>query len=51
MRIERWKKGRFWAVYGADGALIVYGADGALIVVTVYKKGALEVLRRLTGKG
>jgi hypothetical protein len=32
------KYGRFWAVY-AD--------DGALICVCVYKKGALEVLRRL----
>jgi hypothetical protein len=32
------KYGRFWAVYAGDGALIC---------VCVYKKGALEVLRRL----
>jgi len=32
------KYGKFWAVYDADGSLIC---------VTVYKKGALEVLRRL----
>ncbi|KKW22415.1 MAG: hypothetical protein UY62_C0005G0012 [Parcubacteria group bacterium GW2011_GWF2_50_9] len=34
------KKGRYWAVY-AD--------DGALICVAVYKKGAQEVVRRLGG--
>jgi hypothetical protein len=32
------KYGRFWAVYAGDGTLIC---------VCVYKKGALEVLRRL----
>lgn len=32
--------GRFWAIYAADGTLIC---------VTVYKKGALEVVRRLQG--
>ena len=36
MRIARY--GRFWALYDADGTLIC---------VTVYKKGALEVVRRL----
>ena len=30
--------GRFWAVYDADGALVC---------VAVYKKGAVEVARRL----
>jgi hypothetical protein len=34
------KYGRFWAVYASDGTLIC---------VCVYKKGALEVLRRLQG--
>ena len=38
MQIERY--GRFWAVYDA----------GVLVCVTVYRKGALEVARRLTGK-
>ena len=32
--------GRFWAVYTADGTLIC---------VTVYKRGAQEVVRRLAG--
>jgi len=36
--IERYGKTRFWAVYDADGALVC---------VTVYRKGALEVERRL----
>lgn len=31
--------GRYWAVYDEEGTLVC---------VTVYKKGALEVLRRLT---
>jgi len=31
------KYGRFWAVYD----------QGTLVVVTVYKKGALEVMQRL----
>ncbi|MFA6433732.1 MAG: hypothetical protein WCW52_03470 [Elusimicrobiales bacterium] len=39
MRLER--RGRHWAVY-AD--------DGALICLAVYKKGAQEVLRRLEKK-
>ena len=30
--------GRFWAVYD----------QGTLVVVTVYRKGALEVMKRLT---
>jgi len=33
------KRGRFWAVH--DG-------EGQLICLTVYKKGAREVVRRLT---
>lgn len=33
------KRGRFWAVYDADGQLVC---------LTVYKKGAREVVRRLT---
>lgn len=36
MTIEKY--GRYWAVYEADGMLVC---------LTVYKKGALEVLRRL----
>jgi hypothetical protein len=32
------KYGRYWAVYASDGALIC---------LTVYKKGAVEVVRRL----
>jgi hypothetical protein len=32
------KYGKFWALYDTDGRLIC---------VTVYRKGALEVLRRL----
>ena len=32
------KYGKFWAVYDADGSLIC---------LCVYKKGALEVIRRL----
>ena len=39
MRIERYKGSRFWALY--DEA-------GTLVVVTVYKRGAAEVERRLT---
>ncbi len=41
MKIERYKRTRYWAVYGPEGELIV---------VCVYKKGALEVIRRLTVK-
>ena len=38
MRIEKWYP-RFWAVYDDDGELVC---------VTVYKKGAQEVVRRIT---
>ena len=38
MRIERYGKTRYWAVY--DGV--------TLVCVCLYKKGALEVLRRLS---
>lgn len=38
MSIERYKRSRYWAVWDCDGTLIC---------ITVYKKGALEVLRRL----
>jgi hypothetical protein len=37
--IERWQESRYWAVYDDDGDLVC---------VTVYKKGAKEVVRRLT---
>jgi len=37
MRIERY--GRYWAVYDHDGNLVA---------VTVYKKGAVEVVDRLS---
>ena len=36
MRIERYGN-RFWAVYDGD----------ALVCVTVYRRGAIEVIRRL----
>jgi len=39
MSIRRYKKSRHWGVYDASGALVC---------VTVYKKGAVEVVRRLT---
>jgi hypothetical protein len=39
MSIKRY--GRYWAVYAADGTLIC---------VTVYKRGAREVVRRLEEK-
>jgi len=38
MRIEEWYP-RFWAVYDDDDELVC---------ITVYKKGAQEVVRRLT---
>jgi hypothetical protein len=38
MRIARYGNTRYWAVYASDGALIC---------VTVYRKGATEVVRRL----
>jgi hypothetical protein len=39
LRMERYKAGRNWAVY--DDA-------GKLVVITVYKRGAQEVMRRLS---
>lgn len=39
MRVERYKESRYFAVY--DGA-------GQLVAVTVYKRGAEEVKRRLS---
>jgi len=39
MTITRYRKTRFWAVWDTDGTLIA---------VCVYKKGAEEVLRRLS---
>jgi len=41
MRIERYGKTRYWAVYASDSALIC---------LTVYRKGAAEVMRRLQTK-
>ncbi len=38
MRIARYGKTRYWAVYASDGALIC---------LTVYRKGAAEVVRLL----
>ena len=35
------KHGRYWAVHDAEGALVC---------IAVYKKGALEVARRLQGR-
>ena len=40
MKIERYGS-RHWAVYDEKGALVC---------VTVYKRGAREVVRRLTGE-
>lgn len=40
MRVERYQGSRYYAVYDEHGALIC---------LTVYKKGALEVVRRLAG--
>ena len=42
LSISRYKGGRHWAVREAD--------TGSLVVVTVYRKGAAEVVRRLTGQ-
>jgi hypothetical protein len=39
MTVERWKDGRSWAVYDERGDLVV---------VTLYKRGAAEVVRRLS---
>ena len=41
MKIEKYGKTRFWAVYDEDGTLVC---------VTVYKRGAKEVVRRLQSK-
>ena len=41
MRIEKYGKTRFWAVYDTDNELIC---------LCVYLKGAQEVLRRLQGQ-
>ena len=41
LTISRYKGGRHWAVREAD--------TGSLVVVTLYRKGAVEVVRRLTG--
>jgi hypothetical protein len=38
-RVRRWKGGRHWAAYDETGKLIA---------VVVYKKGAQEIIRRLT---
>lgn len=38
MKVSRYKKTRFWAVYDASGRLIC---------LTVYKKGAQAVVERL----
>jgi hypothetical protein len=41
MTITRYGNTRYWAVYASDGALIC---------VCVYRKGAQEVVRRLTSQ-
>jgi len=41
MQIERYGTTRYWAVIDADGSLIC---------LCVYRKGAEEVVRRLTGR-
>ena len=38
MRYEKYKGGRFWAVYDSPGQLIC---------VCVYKRGAIEIIKRL----
>jgi hypothetical protein len=38
MRVERYGNSRYWAVLDTDGSLVC---------LCVYKRGALEVLRRL----
>ena len=42
LNISRYKGGRHWAVREAD--------TGTIVVVAVYRKGAAEVVRRLTGQ-
>lgn len=39
MRINRWKHSRHWAVYDDQNNLVC---------ICVYKRGALEVLKRLS---
>jgi hypothetical protein len=39
LTFDKWPGSRFWAVFDEDGELVC---------VTVYKKGAKEVIRRLT---
>ena len=41
LQISRYKGGRHWAVRESD--------TGFLVAVTVYRKGAIEVVRRITG--
>jgi len=41
MRIERYGKTRYWAVRDREGTLVY---------LCVYRKGAEEVVRRLTGQ-
>jgi len=41
MRIKRYGNTRYWALYDVDGSLIC---------LCVYKRGAMEVLRRLQSK-
>ena len=41
VRIERWKKGRLWAVYDESGELLA---------VVVYKKGAQKIVEKLSAK-
>ena len=41
LTISRYKGGKYWAVREAD--------TGSLVVVTLYRKGAVEVVQRLTG--
>ena len=40
MTVQRYGRTRYWAVYDAAGALVC---------VTLYERGAEEVVRRLTG--
>ena len=42
LTISRYKGGRHWAAREAD--------TGTIVVITVYRKGATEVVRRLTGQ-
>ena len=42
LTVAHYKGGRHWAVRETNG--------GALVVVTLYRKGAIEVVRRLTGQ-